>query len=171
MRGVFFVGVIALLSSPVTAADRLCGRLHIFAAARFTADVRPEGRRWIELHWRGHWMDFDSGWGFSCLHSPDQTAVDFCRWLTDNTSFEFPTMLPKAILRCYGYAFPDADSWTDWKAAIGLDRDARSSLLEVNLGLLAAESGAIRFSTFQEGYDPAKAELPPIQPMTELPRK
>jgi len=168
MKPVLLMGAMALLSSPADAADRLCDRVQAFTATGFPADAQSQRRRWVELHWRGHWMDFDGGWGLSCLHSPDEVAGGFCRWLTANTSFEFPAMLPKAILHCYGYVFPDADSWSDWKAMIGLDRDTQFSLLEVNFESFATETGAIRFSTFRKGHDPATVALPPLQPMPGL---
>jgi hypothetical protein len=152
-----------MLARPANAAGQICDKLEKFTSAQFTADVEPQGRRWVELHWRGLWMDFDRGWGFTCLHSPDAASTELCNWLTGNTSYEFASETPKAILRCYGYKIPVSDTWQDWKATVGLDREGRFLLLEIDLDSLAAGNQAIRLSSFDEGYDDTIAELPPMK--------
>jgi hypothetical protein len=144
----------------------LCDQLRAFHTAAFDDSVEPHGRRWIELHWVGRWMDFDRGWGFKCQHSPDQASSSLCAWIIGHVSYEFPATAPKRILTCYGYQFPRHDKWAGWKSDISLLDRNRWLKLEIDFATLAGDERAIRLSSFAKDQDDALVELPPISPVS-----
>ena len=134
------MGLVLMGSSAAHAADDICKKIAKFESAGFDGTENPEGRRWIELQWRGVWL---VEWGFDCSNSGDQVAKDLCSWLVNgNVSFEFQSMLPRRILQCYGHKFPP--------------------ILEIKFGGTQPGDGAIRFSTFADNKDDVLAELPPV---------
>lgn len=164
--------LLTILSSAQTAwatkvmADELCDRLR---SLEWSAPARPTepSRRWIEMHWRGHWLDFDRGFGLSCRSSGEPEANALCNWLPEHTSFEFSSVLPMRILECHGYKFPRPfPSWGEWKSEMTV---GERGLLEINFADLKGETGAIRFSTFAPNHDDATDELPPLTAMPPLP--
>jgi hypothetical protein len=159
----FAAGLILLLASSEASADELCTRLKPFEAARFDGIEQPKGRRWVELHWVGRWLDLKNGWGFNCLSSGDEGAKKLCSWLVDHSPSEFSTYLPIGILECYGYQFPKPyDEWANWRSDIQLSGYKRQLLLEVNFLGFEGESGAIRLSAFADNVFNATAPLPPM---------
>tara|TARA_R100001244_G_scaffold6593_5_gene7840 strand:- start:18852 stop:19424 length:573 start_codon:yes stop_codon:yes gene_type:complete len=154
------MGLVLMGSSAAHAADDICKKIAKFESAGFDGTENPEGRRWIELQWRGVWL---VEWGFDCSNSGDQVAKDLCSWLVNgNVSFEFQSMLPRRILQCYGHKFPPNVSWREWNSEIDLWRSDRLSILEIKFGGTQPGDGAIRFSTFADNKDDVLAELPPV---------
>jgi hypothetical protein len=147
--------------------DDICSHVSAFHMTKFGDSAEPKGRRWIELHWVGHWMDFDRGWGFKCRHSSDAASSALCDWIVQNVSYEFKDMTPKRILTCYGYKFPGAQ-WGNWKSDIDILDHDRWLKLEIDFETLAGdkEKGAIRLSSFAKDQDDALVELPPIAPVS-----
>lgn len=165
MTGAALFAMVALLANP-TPKPRVCEQIKAFTDAPFDASVQPAGRRWVELHWRGHWGI--GTFGFGCRHSPDAASAWLCQWLLHNTSFEFGVDGVKRMLTCYGYRFPPFSDWSGWKSDIDiLDRD-RWIKLEVNFADMAGEAGAIRLSSFDKDKDDALVELPPMVPFPPL---
>jgi len=156
--------VLALASAPAIAADEICARLTAFHAAQYDQSVQPAGRRWVEVHWRGHWMDFDKGFGKECRSSPDSASKQFCSWLTQNSSTEFPTYLPIRMLGCLGYRFPTGagNEWSGWKSDVSTLSKDRWLLLEVDLLTFKNDAGAIRLSSFAADKDQWTVEMPPL---------
>jgi hypothetical protein len=150
------------LATLAAARDSVCNRVAKFHRANLDNVEQPVGRRWVELHWTGHWMDFDRGFGLKCKSSPDSAARELCGWLIDHTSTEFPTNLPMRILTCYGHRFPKSSDWSGWKSDISLFADDRELLLEIDLLTMRNETGAIRLSSFAPGKDDALAEMSPL---------
>ncbi|MGI9170766.1 MAG: hypothetical protein ACR2FH_11450 [Caulobacteraceae bacterium] len=151
--------------SPIAAPAReLCDRIAAFERADFSAEVKSTSRHWVEVHWLGRWLDFDRGWGLECRHSPDEPSKALCAWLVDgHTDFEFHDRLPRAILICHGYRFPDLSYWDDWKSAIRLSSRAnRSVLLEIDQTAHKAADIAIRLSVVPEPSRSADQPLPPL---------
>jgi hypothetical protein len=149
-------------------ADELCDRLR---SLEWSASPRPSepGRRWIELHWQGHWLDFDRGFGFACSSSADPEAKALCHWLTGHTNFEFADVLPMQILECYGYRFPHPyPYWDGWKGNVSIGHGHYGEL-EVNFSDLKGETGAIRFSLFAPKHSDYTDELPSLTAMPQLP--
>jgi len=146
----------------LAATDVLCARLKTFEAARFDGTEKPAGRRWVQLRWLGYWLDLKHGWGLQCTHSGDAAAKALCDFLGGHTSFEFTNMLPMRIMQCHGYRFPGRylPVWNDWLAAIPLE----NALLEVDFHSPGIDGGAIRFSSFAPGQNPATVSLPPLAP-------
>jgi hypothetical protein len=166
MRRYLLAMAVALLIGvgPAAAAgDQLCQELKAFERADFTPDVQPRGRRWVELHWVGAWMDFDNGYGLACASSPDAVSQKLCGYLKAHTSFEFANNLPVRILGCHGQGgrTPRPD-WGGWRADIDLWTGHRFNFLEVDLQARQGESGAIRLSAFAAGKDPALVEMTPL---------
>lgn len=164
---------IALLSlgSAAHAETGLCAETAAFAKSRFDGTEKPKGRRWVELHWRGAWLDIDGGWGLSCRHSEDAASARFCDWLVHHSSFEFRSRTPQGILSCYGYAFPLSaqHSWGDWKSNVSiLTPKLQFLLLEIRFDDAWKESGAIRLSAFAHDESPATVEMPRMKPMPPL---
>jgi hypothetical protein len=152
-------------STSAIAADDLCSRLSSFESAQFGSTIGIPQPHWVEVHWRGAWLDFDGGWGPQCRHSSDPASVAFCTWLVDHTSMEFPDRLPRAILICHGYRFPDRSYWNNWKAEITLFRGDQLINLEIDQTGHRTDQrldGAIRLSAFANGKDAATQPLPPI---------
>ena len=150
-------------AGPAVAEDQLCKELKAFERADFTPDVRPQGRRWVELHWVGVWMDFDNGYGLACTSSPDAASQKLCGYLKTHTSFEFTNSVPFKILDCHGYGLgPPRPTWSAWRADIDLWSGDQFNLLEVDLQSRQGESGAIRLSAFAVGKDPALVEMTPL---------
>jgi hypothetical protein len=150
------------LAPLATAGDDVCSRVARFHRAGFDHTEQPLGRRWVEVHWVGHWLDLDHGWGLKCEHSPDSAARELCGWLSSHTSFEFPWDLPQRILTCYGYRFPRGSHLSGWKSDASLFSADRELLLEVDLFTMQKETGAIRLSSFAPEKDDALVEMPPL---------
>jgi len=160
------IAAVALTSSVAKADDAICGKIETFRSSRFDGAEMPAGRRWVELHWRGAWL---VNWGFTCLHSPDGASVALCQWLMDkNVSFEFRSLLPQRILTCYGYRFPKAANWSDWKSTIALWQDDDLMTLEIDFADLDRDEGAVRLSAFAPDKDDSGAELPPLMALPPL---
>jgi hypothetical protein len=102
--------VCLLVALPVRAAaeeDELCTRLRAFQEASFDKDREGKPiRRAIEFHWIGGWMDFEGGFGNRCLYFGTAPGMALCAWLPENTSTEFPSILPMRVLGCYGWKIP-----------------------------------------------------------------
>ena len=170
LRSVVLLAILALFFDGWATgvhADELCDRLRSLEWSSPALPNEPS-RRWIELHWRGHWLDFDRGFGFACKNSGEPEAKALCRWLTDHTNYEFATVLPMQILECGGYRFPHPyPDWAGWKSAIQLSHQGMRGMLEVDFADLENETGAIRYSIVApEHYDD---ELPPLTAMPQLP--
>lgn len=155
----------ALISSPSVAKGNFsrtfCTRLAQFHDASFDGAEQPAGRRWIEMHWQGFWLDFDHGFGLKCESSPDAISRSFCGWLEKHTSFEFPALLPKAIYRCDRHIRPEPE-WEMWTNSVAVVRDHRLLQVEVNLEPTKTESGVLRLSSFGAGKDEGAVPLPPL---------
>ena len=154
----------AFASSSAFAADdfprTFCAQLDQFHDASFDGTEQPAGRRWVEMHWQGFWLDFDHGFGLRCVSSPDAASRRYCGWLEKNTSFEFPALLPKAIFKCAGHwREPD---WQDWTNSVSMLRHHRLLQVEVNLTPTETESGVLRLSSFAKGKDEGTVSLPPL---------
>jgi hypothetical protein len=142
------------------AEEGICSRIAQFHDAAFDETEKPIGRRWVEMHWVGHWLDFNRGFGLKCQSSPDSASRKLCSWLTHHTSFEFPEMLPQAILGCYGHRFPRGAHWSGWQSTVSLFAGGRELLLEIDFVTMRDEEGAIRLSSFAPGKDDALVEMP-----------
>ena len=159
----FLVAACWLSSAPLAAAtDDVCDRVAKFHRAGFDHTEQPDGRRWVEMHWTGHWLDFDQSFGLKCKSSPDSAARELCGWLIDHTSTEFPDNLPQRVLTCYGHRFPRHAHWSGWKSDISFFAGDRLLLLEIDLLTMHNETGAIRLSSFAPGKDDALVEMPPL---------
>ena len=147
--------------SNAAASNIHCSHLREFERARF--ETGSSARRWVELHWVGQWLDLDQGWGLACVHSEDQASTRLCDWLSENSSSEFPELLPVRILECHGYRFPPHRSWAAWRSDVTIYTGAeRALLLEINFLDIQGETGAIRFSAFAPGQRDAAPALPPL---------
>jgi hypothetical protein len=146
----------------IAGSDDICSRIARFHHASFDHTEQPIGRRWVELHWTGHWLDFDEGFDLKCNSSPDIAARELCAWLSHHTSIEFPETLPQRVLACYGHRFPKGSRWSSWKSDISVFQGARELLLEIDLLTMHKETGAIRLSSFAPGKDDALVEMPPL---------
>lgn len=144
------------------ASDAICQRLNDFHSKPFTDEVRPEGRRWLEVHWTGFWMDFDNGFGKQCRSSPVDASRELCQWLIENSSAEFPSALAIRVLECYGYRFPALSRWRGWRSDVPILNRERWLLLEIDFFTLSGQAGAIRLSSFADSEDDATVELPPL---------
>ena len=154
----------------VQPSEDLCAQLAVFQRGPYVENSKPDGLpdRWIEMRWQGKWLDFESGWGLSCIHSDDLAAANFCAWLLDgNTSFEFAEYLAFDILTCRGYGFPDYSTWWPWTAGIEFVGDDHWTSLDVNFQGWTPErpeTGAIRYSAYRDHETPWK-DRPPIEPL------
>ena len=155
----------SLALNPAIESHGMCEQVSAFHKAKFDGNEEPKGRRWVELHWLGRWLDMNSGWGFDCRHSPDQPSANLCAWLTHNTSYEFADLAPKRILSCYGYRFPRNSEWGAWKSEIDILDHDRWLKLDVDFSGFEGEEGAIRLSSFAPDEDDALLELPPLAPI------
>jgi hypothetical protein len=150
----------------VAAPDRICKEVDQFHRASFGQNVQPVGRRWVELHWVGFWMDFEKGFGKRCRSSPDAASRRLCEWLIENSSTEFAGRLPQRILTCYGHRFPHAE-WRSWRSDVSMLRRDRWLLLEIDLFTMKNQTGAIRLSSFAEDQDEHTVEMPPLAELAE----
>jgi hypothetical protein len=107
-------------------------------------------------------MDFESGFGKQCRSSPDAASRRLCQWLIQNSSTEFAGRLPQRILTCYGYRFPAAAQWGNWRSDVSLLSRDRWLLLEIDLFTMRRQTGALRLSSFAAGQDDATVEMPPL---------
>ena len=163
----FMAMTLMAMSSPAT-ADELCRRLKSYHSAPLEGSERPNGRRWVELHWVGSWLDFEQGWGFECRDSGDAASHALCAWLVDHSPYEFAHHLPMSMLECYGYRFPlPRDQWAKWRSDIVLWPDSRQLVLEIDFASVEGETGAIRLSSFAEDVYDSTAELPPLAKLSE----
>jgi hypothetical protein len=159
------LAIVVATATSLAKPDELCAKVKAFHSANFDNTVLPRGRRWVELHWVGSWLDLKNGWGFACRHSPDQASTALCRWLMHHTSYEFSDQAPKRILTCYGYRFPQNSEWGDWKSQVTILDHDRWLKLDINFATFIGEEGAIRLSSFAPNEDDALVELPPLAPL------
>jgi len=161
------------LLSPITAAillalaipfaasadDETCQRVRSFHQAIFDDSEAPVGRRWVEMRWHGHWLDFEKGFGLECRASPDIASTALCAWLRENTSFEFAGMLPRRILTCFGYVFPREHQQVNWRSDVTVLSEDRWLVLEIDFFTMRNDTGAIRLSSFAAGQDETTVEM------------
>jgi hypothetical protein len=156
----------AFAGSPAGAADdsshTFCAELDRFRAAQFDGTEQPAGRRWVEMHWLGTWLDFDNGFGLKCDSSRDGASLRFCGWLETNTSIEFPTRLPTSILKCAGYRVRTPLHWGNWTRDFSPHEGKRRMLLEVHLVSSKYETGALRLSSFAAGKNATIVPMPAV---------
>ena len=164
MTPFFLIGLSVAAATPLP-PHGMCEQVSAFHMAKFDGSEQPKGRRWVELHWVGSWLDFDHGWGLKCNHSPDPASAQLCGWLMHHTSYEFADQAPKRILTCYGYRFPRNSEWGHWKSDIDILNHDRWLQLEIDFATLKGEEGAIRLSSFAPNKDDALVELPPLAPL------
>lgn len=155
---------LASASWSASAADDICSQLSVFHSAPFDQTVQPAGRRWVELHWRGHWLDLDKGFGKECRSSPDAASKALCRWITVNSSREFPALLPMRMLHCFGYQFPRGagNEWDNWRSNVSILSESRWLLLEIDLVPSSTDDGVIRLSSFVKDKDQWIVEMPSL---------
>jgi hypothetical protein len=134
------------------ADDELCGKLTDFETASFD-QTGQEKARWIEMHWRGSWLNFETGWGIACLSSDDDAAKRLCQWLPKQVSYEFADSFPRRILACHGYNLPQMQ---EWKSRVELwDGEDRFHYLLIDFATLEGEAGAVRYvSVSDDATDP-----------------
>jgi hypothetical protein len=147
------------------APDDICAKLSAFENAPFDSSANSPRRHWVEVHWIGNWLDLQNGWKLRCDHSADPASGEFCKWLLQNTSFEFADRLPRAMLICHGYHFPDLTYWDDWRLELPLSFNEiteTSTLLQVDLTSHKPPESAVRYSAFAKGADQALNPLPPL---------
>lgn len=164
LQPLLFLLLANFVISPAFAADDMCKHLKKFVRTSFDSSEKPEGRRWIELYWRGSWLDLENGFGLECRNSPDLAASKFCSYLLKNSSFEFRAATPMRMLTCYGYDFPSFTGWRHWVSEIDIVDDDNFVLLEVNFS--EDIDSVIRLSAFAEGMDETLAEMPPLYLMS-----
>jgi hypothetical protein len=144
-------------------ADDFCKQLSSYERAGFEPDTAIHQRHWVEMHWLGTWLDSEKGWRLECRHSPDKTSEQYCGWLKDHTSFEFPDRLPRDILVCHRYTFPDLSYWDGWRAEITLFGFTENEvLLDIDQSSHKTMDIAIRLSVFSKDSDEALQPLPPL---------
>ena len=163
---VFGLAMSLALSAPAFAQDsEFCERLKAFETAPL-AETGEQQARWIEMHWRGSWLNFETGWGVSCLSSVDEAARQFCEWLPSNVSYEFADLFPRRILACKGYSVPPIQGW---KGEVELwDSDDRSHYMMINFASLEEETGAVRFVSVGDGATDPEIENRPLEAMPPL---
>lgn len=157
--------MLASLGAPAY-GNELCDRVAEYEAVDSEGASQPDGLadRWVELHWVGSWLDFDNGFGKTCIHSEDVASRQLCGWLLENSSTEFPQMLPIGILECYGYSFPSPrPSWAGWRASVELTTD-RWLTLDIDFTRWEGETGAIRLRAYDEAETPWE-DMPPLGPL------
>lgn len=156
-------------------ADTLCDHFRRYVQAPFEPGISPDGLpdRWVELHWVGFWLDFDRGFGKTCVHTQDTESGDLCTWLLKHSSTEFPDTLPFGILECYGYSFraEASTSWSQWKAQISITVEIvtdrfRTVALDVDFTGWKSETGAIRLSVYADEDSPWE-DRPPLAPLPD----
>jgi hypothetical protein len=169
-RRLFTLVFPALVMTAVSVrAETLCEQVRRYEQAPFAQASSPDGLpdRWVEVHWVGFWMDFDRGFGKSCVHSDDAESRDLCAWLVKHSSTEFPEYLPFRILECYGYGFPRPyPEWSQWKTRIKIVSE-RWLTLDVDLTGWKSETGAIRLSVYTDEDWSVGRERPPLAPLPE----
>jgi hypothetical protein len=171
VRPIFLAFLIAsaclsvVTSAFADAPDDICVKLSAFENAPFDSSANSPRRHWVEVHWIGNWLDLQNGWKLRCDHSADPASGEFCKWLLQNTSFEFADRLPRAMLICHGYHFPDLTYWDDWRLELPLSFNEiteTSTLLQIDLTSHKQPESAVRYSVFAKGADQALNPLPPL---------
>ena len=81
--------LIPLLSSAVEASDRMCEKLDVF-----TQSVNSTAPLSVTL--KNDWKTFSQ----SCTHNQQQSEINFCSWLLENTSKEFMHLNVQRIKSC-----------------------------------------------------------------------
>ena len=166
-----FPGLLLACSPAFAQDDEFCSRLISFETAPLD-ETGTEQSRWIELHWRGQWLDLEKGWGLTCVSSPDPAAREFCNWLPRNTSYEFPEVFPISILRCHGFVLPKASDWRSWKSEIDLwHAEDRKHELIIDFATLEGETGAVRYLSVGEDAGDIEIEERPLTAMPPLEAK
>ena len=162
----FAVLALLLACSPAMAADdELCDRLTMFESASFD-QTGQEKARWIEMHWRGSWLNFDTGWGITCIHSSDDAAADFCEWLPRQVSYEFADSFPRRLLACHGFNVPQMQ---EWKSRVELwDGEDRFHYLLIDFATLEGETGAVRYVSVSDDATDPEIENRGLEPMAPL---
>ena len=166
--GGILTGLACLLLVPpafADPADDICAKLSAFENAPFDASLKSPRRHWIEVHWIGNWLDLQNGWSLRCAHSADPASGEFCKWLLQNTSVEFPDRLPRSVLICHGYHFPNLTYWDHWQLELPLSFNevtGTSTLLQVDLTSHKPPDKGVRLSAFAKGADEVIDPLPPL---------
>lgn len=152
---------VAVSCATSATAETLCDRIDAYEATSFPGVPAQPHRRWVEFHWLGAGI---LGRSLRCAHSSDAASGSLCEWLLKHPqSAEFPDRLPRAILVCRGYHFPDKTYWNDWKAEITLPSKAGGlTILQIDQSVHSRPDVAIRLSVFAEGSGPALEPLPPM---------
>ncbi|MEO8927749.1 MAG: hypothetical protein ABI306_11365 [Caulobacteraceae bacterium] len=156
--------VLAAMAPASASAAGVCAPLSTFEHAAFAIEAATSpSAHWVELHWLGNWLDFGGGWRLECRHSSDGASTTLCAWLTGNTSFEFHDRLPRAILICHGYRFPDLSYWDDWKAQIELSGGpAVDEVLDIDQTAHKTPDVAIRLTVFPIEEGRVRQSMPPL---------
>jgi hypothetical protein len=167
------LAAVAVACATQAAAETLCDQMDAFERASFSADPDQPRRHWVEFHRLGLTLvDRD----LQCKYSSDAASAKFCKWLIVHPdSIEFLDRLPRSILFCRGFRFPDKITVRDWRAEIDLpSKVGRYFFFEIDEGFQIDQGGhsepdsAIRLSTFAEGSDPWTDPLPPLLESTDV---
>lgn len=162
MRRLACAAILVSLFAPGAAfAGEFCDRLAAVEHAPFSPGPQSQ-RRFIEFHWVGGWpLD---GFRIECRHSTEPIAAGFCKWLMTNTSMEFHDRLPRTILTCHGYRFPDLSYWEGWKARINLGGTLATNSVKLDIDLAEHKplDAAVRLSVFPPGKDETLLPMPPL---------
>jgi hypothetical protein len=114
------------------------------------------------VHWLGEWLG-QPGRQLECRHSSDVTSKELCGWLVRNTSQEFPDLLPRKILTCHGYRFPDLSTWDQWKSVINLSNGSANQIsLTIDFTDRKIADRAIRLAVLADDSSAAVESLPPL---------
>jgi hypothetical protein len=161
------LAVLAVMFATHAGAETVCDQIDAFERASFSTDSGQPHRHWVEFHWLGESILDRS---LNCTHSSDTASAKLCEWLLAHPgSSEFPDRMPRSILVCRGYRFPDNTYWDDWKAEITLPSKVdRLTILQIDQSGHSKPDVAIRLSTFAQGSDPALEPLPPMFKSTDV---
>ena len=171
MKDLAYLAALALALSCSTARaadDELCSKLKDFETASFD-QTGQEKARWIEVHWRGSWLNFETGWGIACLNSGDDAAAELCKWLPRQISYEFADSFPRRVMACHGYNLPKMQ---EWKSRVELwDGEDRFHYLLIDFATLEAEAGAVRYVSVSDDATDPEIENRDLEPMAPLKAK
>jgi hypothetical protein len=164
---------LAALATTAQAADKLCAQLDSFVWAPFEKETSGKPKlRWIEYHWTGEWL---ISWGYECRHSDITAAQEFCRWLPENVSQEFPEFLPLRIMECEGSHFPRPfPQIGEWLfdinlAGRGIPKNVETVELQVDMRDRKPLDQAIRLVVVPVGYTGSAHDLPPLEDDAKYP--
>jgi len=163
---ILFATIVA--SGPVQAKEAsFCKRLAKFE----TTTLGQDGVQWVEFHWLGRWLDFDKGWGFGCRHSDGVDSRNLCSWLKNNTSFEFPNVLPLKILKCHGTVVGKHTEVDLGKSEFDIWDDDRRFNLMIDFTDFEKQTGAIRYIVVSDEAVDTDIEYKPIKSWTDVENK